>query len=320
MRYDRATAVLLKVETTPNTDAVPVNTTDCMLLRKFTFKQEIKYVNVPEIRNYFGGGLDLVGSTFISGTFESSLAGSGAAGTAPPWNRFMRSAAFAETISAGSRVEYSPISTALESSTLYYYDDGVLKKALGLRFNITSFKMGYGDVPIIAGNYIALDGGLATAANVVETLTAWKAPLPINTANSGLLTIGGTYSAGVISGGVTYPSKGIELALGGQMNFMELLGGESAEFTDRNMSGKITLDLTAAQEVAFMATVKAGTTQSIGLAHGAVAGYKLLSWCPNAQLKNPVSETLNGKRLLSYDINPVPTPGTGNDEWKLVAL
>lgn len=320
MRYERNTAVLLKIETTRGVDAVPVNTTDAILLRKFTHKLEPKYVNVPEIRPYFGGGVDLLGASFISGTFEVSLAGAGAAGTAPPWNRFMRSAAFAEAISAGSRVDYTPVSTALESSTMYYYDDGVLKKALGLCFNITGFKMGYGDVPVLSGNYMALDGGLATASKPVETLTAWNTPLPINTANSGLLTLGGVYATGAITGGVTYPSRGIELAMGGQMDFMDLLGGESVEITDRNVTGKITLDLTAAQEVSFMATVKAGSTQSIGLAHGTAAGYKLLCFCPNVQLKNPVSESLKGKRLLTYDLKVVPTRGTGNDEWCLVAL
>ena len=133
-RYVRNTAVLIKVETTSGTDAVPAAATDAMLLRKFTCKPlDIKYVNMPEVRPYFGKGLDMLGTAFVSGTFELALSGSGAAGTAPMWGRVLRACAFAEVITASSRVDYTPISTALESATMYYYDDGLMKKVLGMR-------------------------------------------------------------------------------------------------------------------------------------------------------------------------------------------
>jgi hypothetical protein len=119
-------------------------------------------------------------------------------------------------------------------------------------------------------------------------------------------------------GGATYPSKGIELSLGGQINFMDLLGGESVDFTDRDVSGKITLDLTAAQEITNMGIVKAGTTQGFGLLHGTVAGYKILVHLPACQLKNPAKGVLNGKRVITYDINAVPV--SGNDELRIVVL
>lgn len=318
-RYERNTAVLLKLETTYGTDSVPTAASDAMLLRKFTCKPlDIKYVDIPEIRPFFGKGASLVGSSFVSGSLEVSLAGSGAAGTAPMWGRILRTCGFAEAISAGLRVDYTPISAALESASLYYYDDGVLKKALGLRCNITSFKMGYGDVPMLGVNFMALDGGDIAVASPALTLTPWKMPLPVNQANSGLLTIGCTYSAGALVGGATYPSRGIELALGGQLSFMELLGGEGIDFTERDVSGKITLDLTAAQEITNMGIVKAGTTQGIGLLHGVTAGYKLLTHLPAHQLKNPAKDTLSGRRVITYDINGVPV--TGNDEWRIVAL
>jgi len=280
-RYVRNTAVLIKVETTSGTDAVPAAATDAMLLRNFTCKPlDIKYVNMPEIRPYFGKGLDMLGTAFVSGTFELALSGSGAAGTAPMWGRVLRACAFAEVITASSRVDYTPISTALESATMYYYDDGLMKKVLGMRCDITSFKMGYGDVPIIGIKFTGLDGGETAVATPALTLTNWKAPLPINTVNSGLLTI--------------------------------------VDITDRDVNAKCTLDLTAAQELANMALVRSGATQGIGLLHGTVAGYKLLTHLPACQLKNPIKDTLNGRRVISYDINAAPT--VGNDEWRIVSL
>lgn len=319
-RYERNTAVLFKQETVYNTDPVPVPGTDAVLLRKFSCKQELKYVNNPEIRPYFGGGVDLVGAAFVSGSCEVALGGSGAAGTAPQWGKFLRAAAFAEAITAGVRVDYTPISTALESGTIYYYDDGVLKKITGLRCNITSIKMEFGDVPVLGVSFIGIDGGDTAVVSPAVTLTAWKTPVPINTANSGMLTIGCTYSAGALVGGATFTSKGLSLSLGGKVGYMDLLGGESVDFTDRDVKGKITLDLSAAQEITNLGLAKASTLQGVGLVHGTVAGAKLLAFMPNVQLKNPAKGVLNGKRVITYDLNSVPTVGTGNDELRLVSL
>jgi hypothetical protein len=318
-RYERNTAVLIKIETAYGTDSIPVPATDALLLRKFTCKPlDIKYVNMTEVRPYFGKGMDLVGTAFVSGTFELALAGSGAAGTAPMWGRILRSCGFAEVITAASRVDYTPISAALESATMYYYDDGAMKKVLGMRCDITSFKLGYGDVPIVGVKFIGLDGGDTAVAVPTLTLTSWKPPLAVNTTNSGLLTIGCTYSAGALVGGATFQSKGLDITLGNVLNFIELLGGDSVDITDRDVNGKCTIDLTAAQEVANIATVKSGATQGVGILHGTTAGYKILTHLPTCQLKNPIKDTLNGRRVITYDLNAIPT--TGNDEWRIVAL
>jgi hypothetical protein len=36
-------------------------------------------------------------------------------------------------ITAGVRVDYVPVSTGFEATTIYWYDDGVLHKGLGAR-------------------------------------------------------------------------------------------------------------------------------------------------------------------------------------------
>jgi hypothetical protein len=318
-RYERNTAVLYKLEAAYSVDPVPVASTDAVLLRKFSCKPvDAKYVNREAVRPYFGKDVDLLAVSFVSGSFEVELASSGTLGTVPPWGKFLRSAAFAETISAGARVDYTMVSSALESAAMYYYDDGVRKIALGLRLDITGYKMGYGEVPTLSCNFIALDGGLATATTPALTLTAWKTPLPVNQANTGLLTLGCTYSAGALVGGTAYPSRGLELSLGAALAFTEILGGESVDITDRDVKGKITLDLTAAQEVAFEAIVKACTLQGLGMVHGTVAGAKILTHLPAVQLKNPSKENVNGRRLLTYEINAVPV--SGNDEWRIVSI
>jgi hypothetical protein len=81
----------------------------------------------------------------------------------------------------------------------------------------------------------------------------------------------------------------------------------------------VVLDMTAAQEVAKMADVKAATLSSMGLIHGKVAGNKFGFFSPSVQFTNPGKADINGRRLISYDLRLVPDPaGSGNDEARLV--
>ena len=78
------------------------------------------------------------------------------------------------------------------------------------------------------------------------------------------------------------------------------------------------LELTAAQEVAFMATVKANITQGLGLTIGTATGYKMIIHQPAVQLISPRKVDLNGKRLIGYDLRAVPV--SGNDELRIACI
>jgi hypothetical protein len=317
-RLSRKTAILAKIEATYATDPVPVGTTDALLVSN----QQINPLNAQNVdralvRDYLGGSEQLVGTVFIDCSFDVELQSSGAAGTAPAWGPLLRACGFAETISAAARVEYNPISTAFESVTIYYYDDGALHKLLGAR---GSFKlgMGVGNRPLISFKFIGIDGGVTTAANPAQTLTAWKTPAVIASANTGSLLFGCTYATGALTGGTAYTSKGIDIDSGIAVNHIPLLGGESVDLTARNVTGKISLDLSAAQEVTFMTAVKANTLQSIGQLHGSVTGSKIIVFNPAVQLINPKKEDDKGRRLIGFDTRHVPL--VGNDELLIVAL
>jgi len=317
-RKVRNTAILAKIETIYGTDAVPVGATDAILISNFS-ANPLAASNVKRglVRPYFGGSEELVGAAHVEISFDVELQGSGAAGTAPAWGKLLRACAFAEVVTAATRVDYTPISSALESLTIYYYDDGVLHKALGC-FGDFTLKAGVGERPVLSFKYLGLDGGISAAVLPSVTLTAWKTPLVVNDANTSDILLGCTYATGALSGGTSYPSRGLEMSLGGQVVYTPLVGGESIDFNDRESVGKIQLDLTAANEVTFMAAVKANTTQGIGFVHGATAGSKVLIHGPAAQLTNPSKQDVNGRRLIGYDVRLVPVDG--NDELRIVAL
>lgn len=317
-RLVRKTAILLKLETTYGVDPVPTGAANAMLVSNLSINPlNAQNVDRDLIRSYLGSSEQLVGTGYVEMSFDVELQGSGALGVAPAWGAPLRACGFAETITAATRVDYTPVTDTLESAAIYWYDDGVLHKGLGAR---GSFELGagVGERPMLKFKFIALDGGISAATNPSTTLTGWKQPKVITDANTGDLTFGGTYSAGVITGGTAWPSRGLNLNVANAVNHTPLLGGETVDLSQRDISGAIQLDLTAAQEVTFMAAVKANTLDTLSLLHGTVAGSKVLVHAPAFQMLNPSKQEINGKRLIAYDIRCVPA--AGNDELRLVSL
>lgn len=317
-RYIRNTVICAKPETTAGTDAAPSGAANAILVSDMSITPlDAKNIDRNLVRGYFGASEQLVGTASVKVSFTVELQGSGTAATAPALGNLLLGCGMAEaSLSTPNRVEYTPISTVLKTLTIYYYDDGVLHKLLMAMGNcMLSAKVG--DRPTLKFEFTGLDGGMS-AASASPTYTNWKTPVSMTKANVVDITLGATYAAGVLSGGTAYPSTGIEINLGNSVQYTPLLSSERIDIIDRDVSGSTELDLTAAQEVSFMSTVKANTTQSIALTIGTVSGSKLIIHAPAVQMLNPKKVDLNGTRLIGYDLRLVPTAaGTGNDELRL---
>lgn len=316
-RLMRKRVVLAKIESSYGVDPTPTGAANALLVSNLDVNiLNAQNVSRDLIRAYFGGFEELVGTVYKEASFDVELASAGAAGTAPAWGPLLRACAWAETITGGNRVDYTPVTASLESVTIYYHADGVLHKLLGCRGTV-QIKLAISDRPMLMFKFIGIDGGESATADATPTLTAWTTPLVVTNPNTGDLTFGCSYSAGALSGGTAYPSRGVELDMGGDVKFVPMLGGDSVDITQREMTGTVQLDLTAAQEVTFMGTVKANTTQSVGLQHGSTAGAIIVVHAPAIQLINPKHEDVDGRLLLGFDMRVVPT--SGNDELRIVA-
>lgn len=319
-RYIRNTVILAKVETTAGTDASPAGASDAVLVSAMTITPlDANNVNRDLVRGYFGGSEQLVATASVKCSLTVELAGSGTAATAPQWGDLLLGCAMAESLLATpNRVEYTPISSSLKTLTIYYHDDGVLHKLLGCMGSV-KLNAKIGDRPTLVFDFIGLDGGISATANPSPTLSAWKTPPTMAKANVVDITLGATYATGALTGGVVYPSTGLTLDLGNSVQYVPLLSTERIDITNRESVGQVELDLTAAQEVTFMATVKANTTQSLALTVGLSAGNKIIIHAPAVQLINPSKAETNGARLIGYDLRLVPTSaGSGNDEIRIV--
>lgn len=318
-RYVRRTAVLAKTEVTAGVDAVPAPATNAVLVTDFSATPlDAQNIDRALLRGFFGGSQQLVGPASVKLQYGVELAGSGTAATPPAWGALLMACAMGEaSLSAPSRVEYMPVSTALKSLTHYWYDDDVLHKVLGCMGNC-NLTAKAGERPLLKFDFVGLDGGVTAVTNPATTLTAWRAPPPVTKANVIDITLGCTYAAGALSGGTVYNSTGVEMNFGNAVAFNPMLTTESVDITDRNLTGSFELELSPAQEVSLMAAVRANTLQSFGFTLGTTSGNKILIFSPNAQLLNPKKVDRNGLRLIGFDVR-FPAV-TGNDELRIVCV
>lgn len=314
-RYSRNSVVLAKTEVTYGVDPTPTGAANAVLVSNLSVNPlNANNVSRDLVRAYFGGSEQLVGTVNVEVSFDVELQSSGTAGTAPAWGPLIRACGFGETISAGNRVEYLPVSASFESVTIYYHDDGVLHKVLGSRGTV-DVTMAVGERPMLKFKFTGLDGGVTAVANATPTYTAFKTPAVVTDANTNDLLVGCTYTTGTLGTGTAYPSRGIEWTVGNDVKYTPMVGGETVDLVQREVTGKVMLDLTAAQEVSFMSTVKANTTQSFGFQHGTAAGFVSIIYAPTVQLINPRKEDVDGRRLIGFDLRAVPS--TGNDELRI---
>lgn len=320
-RYIKNTLIAAKIEAIYGTDALPTGAANAILISDQDITPlDAQNIDRDLVRGSFGASEQLVGPASVKVNYTVELAGSGTAGTAPAWGALLQACACSEGVLASpARVEYMPASTGLKSLTQYYFDDGVLHKLVGSMGDCT-LTAKVGERPLLKFEFTGLDGGMAAQTDT-GSYSAWKKPVAMTKANVIDINLGAAYAAGAFTGGTQYSSTGIEVKFGNAVGYTPMLSSETVDITDRDTTGSVELDLTAAQEVTLMAAVKANTAFTIAMTIGTAAGNKILVFGANVQLVNPKKVEKNGKRLIGFDLRFVPTTtGSGNDEWRIVAL
>jgi hypothetical protein len=318
-RLARDAIILFKAESTYNTDSTPTASANAMLVSDYTV-DPLNAQNAKRdlIRSFLGGAEELVGDRNIPYQFTVEAAGSGTAGTSPAYADPLKSCGLAETVTANTRVDYTPVSTAFGSGTAYLHDSGVKHLATGSR-GTAVFNFPLGGRPTIDFSFIGLHNAEAATAQPTGVFTTFKTPEAVTNANSGDIMVGCTHStsgAPALSGGTLYPSAGIQVDLGQKAEHSTLLGDESVVIGDRETTGVMTLNMTAAQEVQALADMRANTLTSIGFVHGTVTGRKTLLFMGSCQYTSLKKVVRNGKRLIEVRFRALPV--NGNDEFRFV--
>lgn len=208
---------------------------------------------------FLGSSDEIPGPRVQEIEFEIELAGSGTPGTPPPWGKLLRACQFSETIIAGedARVEYHPVSAPGESVVMRFWADGVAYIGRGSRGTV-SFDLTAYQIPRARFRFMGFDvvREQAAALQPASPFSVWKQPILPSQANSARMRLGSGTSytgAGGLSGGTLYNTKGLTLDMGHTLTYDPIIGAEKVVVTDRNPTGQATLELTAAQEVAWNA-------------------------------------------------------------------
>jgi hypothetical protein len=215
-------------------------------------------------------------------------------------------------------VEYTPVSASFTSVTIYYPLDGVRRVALGCMGNV-EIMLNEGGAPMLRFTMVGLDGGRTATADPSVTLTAFRTPQVVSDVNTGDINLGCTYSAGALSAGTTYPSRGLSINLNNTVSRKALLGGQSVQISNRDVQGQMQLDLTAAQEVTFLTDINANTNTTLGFSHQTGAGVGILLHAPQVQRVDPADTEYEGDVHMGLNLRFTPTTA-GNDELRLVCL
>lgn len=161
-----------KLETNYNIDAVPVASTDALLVESSDWTNEgVRMIDRPAIRSSTGKLKQIFGGSLVGFNVSCEVKGSGTPGTPPEIGSLLQMCGMSETIVPGTSVTYRTASNGHKSGSVDLYHEGMRIKGTGVRGNV-GFNLEVGNK--IMANFTlvghALQQGTATAG-AASTIT-----------------------------------------------------------------------------------------------------------------------------------------------------
>ncbi|MFW2438058.1 MAG: hypothetical protein ACN4GR_01655 [Arenicellales bacterium] len=251
---------------------------------------------------------DLVGK-FVQLDFEVEMTGAGAAGNIPGISQIMKMAGHAETNNIGVDTIYDPASTAIKSSSVYFYIGTDLWKLVGARADYSesfSAQQWFKAKVTITGLF-ALPVHNATIPT--PTYSNHDDPLPVSYINTPTATLHGQSVA----------INQWEFSVGNIMELIDVPEGYSVNIAGRNPSASMTIEAIALDVFNPWSVADAKTKGAVSIQHGVAAGSQILTSLPTcALLLNGMQNTKLGENRKGIVIPLNPLPSTGDDEYQKV--
>ena len=304
MRFYRKLAILAKIETTYGTDAVPTGAANAMQAKNVTIQPiQGDQVSHDFLLPYLGSqGVELTGN-YVQIEGEIEMAGAGAAGDAPAYGPLLRACGFSETITAGTDVQYDPVSGSFEAVSIYFNQDGVRHVALGSRGNVV-MSLVPKQIPTFKFTMMGLLGTITDQALPTVDLTAFTLGRAVNKARTTLSL-----------NAVAQIAESISIDAGMKVETRHLIGYEGIEITDRQASGTIVVQATDLATNDWFTMAQARTRVPFDIVHGTVAGDIVELSGPTAEIGRPTQGQTQG--IVNYSIPLMLVPDAGNDELKI---
>lgn len=302
--------ILLKKEVTEGTDSAPVVATDALRVLNYqpTFMDADQ--KVRNIEKAFFGADPVAMANFKRGAaFDMEIHGSGAAGTAPQWMKFLEYAGFATpTLVATTSATQLPNST-VSSATHWAYLDNLLLKTIGARATV-GYTIQDDEIPIFNCSLLGRPPpALAEEATPgAATISGVADPIIASSENTTFLL-----------DAFALPLRRMSMNANVDLQFRSLIGPvDRVIYADRNWNGEIVAELPDLTAKDYFAKIRPGTTMASSLIHGTVAGNIVTIAHPKLQISGNVSLS-EEQGIVMVTIPVTALPNTGNDEVSFVA-
>lgn len=301
--------LLAKLETVYSTDPVPTGAANAVLFNanEVTLApMEGQDVKRDIVRTYLGNPEMMPTALNAKLSFSTELAGSGAAGTAPPWGPLMRGCSMAEVISAGVSATYNPITSAPESVTFYFWVGATQHIFKGSR-GTWDISVDANGIPKINWTFFGLWTQPAEVAAAVPTYTPWQTPLTAGKTNTPTFSINA----------VAMVLRSYKFTLANDVQPRFLIGKEEMVVVDRSPELTATVEAVPLTTLNPYALAAARTKHAIVLTHGVTAGNIVTVNAATSQIHRP-SGLENNQNVVEWPLKWWPRPNAGNDELSIV--
>jgi hypothetical protein len=295
-----------KVEVTKGTDSNPTPAADAIRVENPQFAWAEARMYDPQStkpskgseKSEFGGALGQL-------TFDVVMRGSGAAGTPPEYGALLRACGFGETIVASTSVTYDLVSENEESASVYYYDDGKLRKLLGC----------HGDIAWAAEVGQPLRASFTMTGHVVDEADV-ALPAPTFDQAAPPVYLGAAFSVDSYAAKISALNfaLGNEIAMPGDVSTVDGFG--DLEIVDRLVAGSLDpLDAVVATYDWVAKWKAADTVALLSGAFGATAGNIINVSIPFLQYKELTDADRN--KLKSLEVGFEGKESAGDDELSI---
>ena len=308
-RFWRNQAVLLKADAAYGTDPVPTGAANWMEARNVALTAlDPEKVDRSIAQAYMGRSGSILAAVWSKLSFDVAMVGSGTAGTAPKWAPGILACGTAETLTALTSAAYNLITTAFGSATIYMNIDGTLYKFVSSRGEVKG-KINAKGIPLLSFEFTSVYAAPVVAAMFTPIIkTGWPAEDPVNSVNTGKVTING----------VDLAFSSLEWATGNQIEKVSLPGPQlEVAIVDRSPTASITVLAPALGVFDPYALANGGTNVALSNTHGVAAGKKIKTDL-KVIITNVAEDKIQG--MLAYKLTMEPTPVSGNDEIAVTNL
>lgn len=305
--------ILAKIEGTYNTDPVPVEATDAILVEEPSWAFEgLRMVDRPSVSATIDTRQRIYAGALKTVSFDMEMKGAGAAyatTTRPEIDVLLRACGFSSTVDAtasSETVTYVPVSTGHESITIYYFQDGTRHILTGCR-GIVSFNLETGSIPRATFTFTGHFTAVTDTALASPTYDSTVPPAVINAA----FTVD-SYAAVIAS---LAWDMGNTIATPPDFNAADGYG--PIQLTKRDVTGSFDPEAVTVAAEAFEANFLAGTTMAVVTGDiGSVQYNQFNIAMPAIYYQSMGPGDRSGVR--TYDMGYAAAANSGDDEVTIV--